>query len=190
MAAFFPLANISLGLGLLFAAVAVVWLALTWRDPRAGLFVAAGPLLGAVAALAFVPLAAQLVRGRARRGIQAGVAVLLAALVAGVTGATLPFVGSRPPLGLGIAGSTRPGAVADALWGQLSAHPALLIEAGILAAAAAALPYVRGRGPWAAAQFGAVLLAATGLIAPHAALLPLVAGAWVTAAALAVERRS
>ena len=37
VAAFFPLANISLGLGLLFAAVAVVWLALTWRDPRAGL---------------------------------------------------------------------------------------------------------------------------------------------------------
>jgi hypothetical protein len=49
---------------------------------------------------------------------------------------------------------------------------------------------VRGRGPWAAAQFGALMLVATGLIAPHAALLPLVAGAWITAAALAVERRS
>ena len=51
---FFPLANISLGLGLLFAGVAVVWLALTWRDPRAGLFVVAGPLLGAIAGLALI----------------------------------------------------------------------------------------------------------------------------------------
>ena len=190
LAAFFPLANISIGLGLLFAGAAVVWLALTWRDPRAGLLVAAGPLLGAVAGLALVPLALQLVRGRARRGLQAGVAVLLAALVAGLSRAALPFEGSRPPLGLGIAGSTRPGAVADALWRQLSAHPTLLAEAGMLALAAALLPYVRGRGPWAAAQFGALLLAATGLAAPHTALLPLVAGAWITAATLAVERRS
>jgi hypothetical protein len=190
LAAFFPLANISLGLGLLFAAVAVVWLALAWKDPRAGLALAAGPLLGAVAGLALIPLALQFVRGRARRGIQAGAAVLLAGLVAGLSGATLPFDGSRPPLGLGIAGSTRPRAVAGAFWHQLSLHPTLLAEAAVLAIAAAALPLVRGRGPWAAAQFGALLLVATGLIAPQTALLPLVAGAWITAAALAVERRS
>ncbi|MGZ4441376.1 MAG: hypothetical protein ACXVZN_13570, partial [Gaiellaceae bacterium] len=190
LAAFFPLANISLGLGLLFAGLGVIWLALTWRDPRAGLFVVAGPLLGAVAGLALLPLALQFVQGRVRRGIQAGAAVLLAVVVAGLSRAPLPFVGSRPPLGLGIDGSTRPRAVAGALWHQLALHPTLIVEAGVLAVAAALLPSIRGRGPWAAAQFGALLLVATGLIAPHAALLPLVAGAWVTAAALAVERRS
>jgi hypothetical protein len=190
LAAFFPLANISLGLGLLFAGIAVVWIGLTWRDPRAGLFVVAGPLLGAVAGLALLPLALQFVRGRIRRGVQAGAAVLLAVVVAGLSKASLPFVGSRPPLGLGIDGSTKPAAVGAALWHQLALHPTLILEACVLAVAAALLPLVRGRGPWAAAQFGAVLLAATGLIAPSAALLPLVAGAWVTAAALAVERRS
>jgi hypothetical protein len=60
----------------------------------------------------------------------------------------------------------------------------------VLAVAAALLPSIRGRGPWAAAQFGALMLVATGIVAPHAALLPLVAAAWVTAAVLAVERRS
>ena len=168
----------------------MVWLALTWRDPRAGLFVVAGPLLGAIAGLALLPLALQFVRGRVRRGIQAGAAVLLAVVVAGLGKAELPFVGSRPPLGLGINGSTKPTAVGAALWHQLALHPALILETGVLAVAAALLPLVRGRGPWAAAQFGALLLAATGLIAPQAALLPLVAGAWVTAAFLAVERRS
>src|SRR5215218_912019 len=53
---FFPLANVSLGLALVYAAVAVVWLALTWRDPRAGLLVAAGPLLAPLGALAAAPL--------------------------------------------------------------------------------------------------------------------------------------
>jgi hypothetical protein len=94
-----------------------------------------------------------------------------------------------PPLGLGIAGSARPAAVAHALWSQLAAHPIVLLEASLLAAAAVALPHVRRRGPWPAAAFGAALLAATALAAPAAAVLPLVAAAWLTAAALALEPR-
>ena len=43
--AFLPLANISLGLALLFAALACGWLALMWRDARAGLLFVVGPLL-------------------------------------------------------------------------------------------------------------------------------------------------
>ena len=147
LAAFFPLANVSLGLALLFAGAGAAWLALTWRDPRAGLLVVAGPLLGAVAGLALIPLTLQLARGRLRRGVQAGVAILLAALVAGFGRAALPFDGSLAPRGLGIAGSRQPGAVADALWRQLAAHPTLLVEAGLLAVAAAVLPSVRGPGP-------------------------------------------
>jgi hypothetical protein len=187
--AFFPLANISLGLALVYAVVAGGWAALTWKDARAGLLLAAGPLLAPLAALALVPLAAQLAHGRARRAATAGAAVLLAAVIAGLRKAPLPFDGSMPPLGLGVAGSTRPAAVAHAVASQLSAHPVLLLEAAILAAAAASLPHVRRRGPWPAAVFGAALLAATALAAPATAVLPLIAAAWVTAVALAFEPR-
>jgi hypothetical protein len=188
--AFFPLANISLGLGILYGLFAAAWAALTWKDARAGLLLAAGPLLAPVAALAFLPLAAQLARGRARRALQAFAAVLLAALIAGLRKVPLPFDGSAPPLGLGVAGSTRPSAVAHAFWSQLAAHPVLLGEAILLAAAAALLPYARNRGPWPAAAFGAALLAGTVLIAPAAAVLPLVAAAWLTAGTLALQAKS
>ncbi|HZQ82850.1 MAG TPA: serine/threonine-protein kinase [Gaiellaceae bacterium] len=188
--AFFPLANISLGLAIVYAILAAAWAALTWRDARAGLLLAAGPLLAPVAGLALVPLAAQAARGNLRRGVQTAAAVLLAALVAGLRRVPLPFDGSAPPLGLGITGSTRPAAVAVALWRQLGDHPTLAIEALVLAAAAVALPYARGRGPWAAAFFGGALLAATALVAPAAAVLPLVAASWLTACALAVPRRT
>jgi hypothetical protein len=188
--AFFPLANISLGLGIVYGALAAGWVALTWKDARAGLLLAAGPLLAPVAALAFLPLAAQVARGRARRAVQAFAAVLLAALIAGLRKVPLPFDGSAPPLGLGVTGSTHPSAVAHALWSQLAAHPVLLAEALVLAAAAALLPYARHRGPWPAAAFGAALLAGTALTAPAAAVLPLIAAAWLTAGTLAFQAKS
>ncbi|HVC88041.1 MAG TPA: serine/threonine-protein kinase [Gaiellaceae bacterium] len=188
--AFFPLANISLGLAIVYAALAAAWTALTWKDARAGLLLATGPLLAPVAALTLLPLAAQFARGRARRAAQAGGAVLLAAVVAGLRRAPLPFDGSAPPLGLGITGSGRPGAVAHALWRTLAAHPVLLGEALVLAAAAALVPQARRRGPWPAAIFGAALLAATAFTAPRAAVLPLVVCCWLTAGALALEPRT
>ncbi|HEX4525214.1 MAG TPA: serine/threonine-protein kinase [Gaiellaceae bacterium] len=188
--AFFPLANISLGLAIVYAALAAAWIALSWRDARAGLLLAIGPLLAPVAALALLPLAAQFARGRVRRAVQAGSAVLLAAVIAGLRRAPLPFDGSAPPLGLGITGSARPTAVAYALWAQLSAHPVLVGEVLVLAAAAALLPQARRRGPWPAVIFGAALLAATALLAPAAAILPLIMASWLTAAALAFEPRT
>ena len=188
--AFFPLANISLGLGILFGLVSAAWVALTWKDARAGLLLAAGPLLAPVAALGFLPLAVQVARGRARRAAQAFAAVLLAALIAGLRRAPLPLDGSASPLGLGVTGSTRPTAVAHALWSQLEAHPVLLGEALVLAAAAVLLPYARNRGPWPAAAFGAALLAGTALTAPAAAVLPLIAAAWLTAGTLALQAKS
>ena len=187
--AFFPLANISLGLALVYAVLAAGWTALTWKDARSGLLLAVGPLLAPLAAIGFVPLAAQLARGRARRAATAAAAVLLAALIAGLRRAPLPFDGSTPPLGLGVAGSNRPAAVAHAFWAQLAAHPVLLAEAAVLAAGAVLLPHLRRRGPWPAVLFGAAFLGATALIAPAAAVLPLVAAAWLTAAALALEPR-
>jgi hypothetical protein len=188
--AFLPLANISLGLGIAYGVVAAGWAALAWKDARAGLLLALGPLLAPVAALGLLPLAAQLATGRVRRAAQAFAAVLLAAVVAGLRKVPLPFDGSTPPLGLGVAGSTRPSAVAHALWSQLALHPVLAGEAVVLAAAAALLPYARNRGPWPAAAFGAALLAGTALTAPTAAVLPLVAAAWLTSGTLALQTKT
>jgi len=184
-----PLANASLGLAILYAGVALAWLAFTWRDARNGLLVAVGPLLAPLSALALVPLVVQLARGRARRAVYTAGAVLLAAVSAGLAGAPLPFDGRPAPLGLGITGSRRPTAVAGALWRQLESHPALIAEAVILGAAAALLPLVRRRGPWAAAGFGAALLAATALAAPVTAFAPLALAAWATAGLLVAEGR-
>jgi len=186
--AFFPLANISVGLAVVYAAVAVVWVALNWRDARTGLLLAAGPLASPLAALTLLPVVAQAAHGRARRALQVAAAVLLAAIVAGIRRVPLPFDGSTPPLGLGLAGSTRPAAVAHTLWNQLVAHPEITAEALVLAAAAAAVPYARGRGPWPAFIFAGALLSLTATIAPEAALLPLIAAAWLTAAVLAFQR--
>jgi hypothetical protein len=182
---FFPLWNISLGLAILFGVLGAAWVALTWRDPRGNLALVAGPLLGPIGALALLPLAAQLSRGPWRRAVQAAAGALLAVLVAGLRGQTLPFDRAAPPLGLGISGSERPTAVAWALGRELWAHPVTLGQVALLAAAAVAIPYVRGRGAWPAAGAGCVLLAAAGLGAPAAPFLPLVAAAWATAVFLA-----
>jgi hypothetical protein len=114
------------------------------------------------------------------------VAVLLAAVVAGLRHARLPFDETVPPLGLGIAGSAHPGAVAHVLASQVLAHPTIIAEALVLALAAAVLPSVRGRGVWPAAAFGAALLTTTALTAPAAAIVPLILAAWLTAGALAL----
>jgi eukaryotic-like serine/threonine-protein kinase len=184
----FPLANLSLGAALVYAAAALAWLALTWRDPRLALFLAVGPLAAPIAALGLLPLAAQAVRGRARRTAQVAAAVLVTGLVAGLNHDGLPFTGESPPLSLGIEGSEKPLAVAFALLEAVRAHPALVLEALALGLAAAAIPLVRGRGLWPIAGFGAGMLASTLLLVPSASALPLVAATWLTCAALAGER--
>jgi eukaryotic-like serine/threonine-protein kinase len=183
-----PLGNISLGLAVLYAIVICGWSWLMWKDARSALLFVAGPLLTPLAALGLVPLVAQLARGPVRRGAQAGAAVLAAAIVAGFGHTRLPFGAGLPPLGLGIADSTRPSAVAHALWSALVARPNLLAGAAVLAAAAVALPSCRRRGAWVAAGFGAALLTATALVAPATAFLPLAVTAWITAGILVLEQ--
>jgi hypothetical protein len=184
-----PLGNISSGLAILYAVAACAWLALSWRAPREGLFLACGPLLAPIAALGLLPLAAQSVRSIPRRALQVGGAVLLAALVAGLRHAPLPFTGAAPPKGLGIAGSQDPFAVAVALGNALTARPWLLLEATALAAAAVALPFARARGLWGIAGLGAGLIAVTLLPAPSVAAVPLVLAAWSTCTVLALKAR-
>ena len=185
-----PLGNISSGLAILYAVLACSWLALSWRAPREGLFLACGPLLAPIAALGLLPLAAQGVRSLPRRALQVGAAVLLAALVAGLRHTPLPFTGAAPPKGLGIAGSQDPFAVALALWRALAARPWLLLESLALATAAVALPFARKRSLWGIAGLGAGLIAITLLPAPAVASVPLVLAAWSTCTVLALKGRS
>jgi len=184
-----PLGNISSGLALFYGAVACAWLALSWRAPRDGLFLAFGPLLAPVLALGLLPLAAQGIRSLPRRALQVVAAVLLAAIVAGLRHAPLPFTGGTPPAGLGIAGSQDPLAVARALWHTLLSHPALLFEAFVLAAAAVAIPLVAGRGLWWIGGLGAALMATALLPEPAVAAVPLVLTTWATCIVLALRER-
>ncbi len=182
-----PLGNVSLGLGLLYAALAAAWLLATWREPRAALLFVLGPLLAPVALLGLVPFATLRVRTGALRALAAGLAVLVAALAAGLRHAALPFTGAAAPLGIGVGGARDPFDVAGSLARAATAHPSLLLEAAALALVAFALPHVRGRGLWASAGLGGAMIVLTVLAVPAAAPLPLVAAAWAIAAFAALR---
>jgi len=182
-----PLGNVASGLAVLYALFALAWLLLWWREPRGALLFVLGPVLAPLAALGLVPLAASSLRTAPRRAVQAAFAVLAAGIVAGVRGASLPFTGAPPFLGIGVAGSTGPLDVAGSLLRAAAAHPAFLVEAAAFGVVALVLPYAAALGRWGAAGLGAALLAATVLAAPSAETLPLVVTAWLTTAALMVR---
>ncbi|MES1248436.1 MAG: serine/threonine-protein kinase [Actinomycetota bacterium] len=176
-----PLGNVSLGLAIAWAVVALAWLVLWWPDPEWGLLFSIGPLLAPVYALGLAPLATAPVRSSVRRAAQAGVAVLAAMLAAGLRHVPLPLVGGKAPLAIGLAGARDPADVAGSVARALGAHPALLVEAAAFAALALALPYARGR--WGAAGLGAAMLVLTVACVPSVQAVPLVLAAWATAAA-------
>jgi hypothetical protein len=182
-----PLGNISLGLALLYSALAAGWLLVTWREPRAALLFVAGPLLAPIAALGLLPLVAARTRTGALRAVVVGIGVLTAALAAGIRHAALPLIGGPAPLGLGIAGARDPLDVAGSLARAAGAHPALLIETCALALVALALPHARARGRWAAAGLGAGMIVLTVAAVPSAAALPLLLAAWSIAAVTALR---
>lgn len=182
-----PLGNYSLGLALVYAAVAAGWLALFAREPHGALLPALAPLLGPLAALGLVPAATLTLRSPLRRAAAAGAVVLGAALAAGLRGGPLPLTGEAPPLGLGIAGSEAPRAVAGALARALLAYPGIAVATVALATAAALLPLARDRGPWAVTGLGAALMAAVLLPAPQVAALPLVLAVWAICLPLVVR---
>lgn len=181
----FPLGNISLGLALMYGAVAAVWFLLHVREPRAGFAFVLGPLLAPIGALGLLPLGLQPVRAWWRRALSAATAVLVAGLVAGLTGAELPFAGGRAA-SLGIDGDRSPLNAASAVRHELAAHPALLLEALVFAAAAALLPLARRKGLWGLAFYGGGTITASVLAAPHASPVAAVLAGWGTCAALAL----
>jgi len=182
-----PLGNISLGLALLYSALAAGWLLVTWREPRAALLFVVGPLLAPVAALGLLPLVAARTRTGALRALGVGIGVLTAALAAGIRHAALPLVGGPAPLGVGVAGARDPFDVAGSLARAAGAHPSLLLETCALALVALALPHARARGRWAAAGLGAGMIVLTVAAVPGAAALPLLLSAWAIAAFTALR---
>jgi eukaryotic-like serine/threonine-protein kinase len=182
-----PLGNISLGFGLAYAAIALAWFALFVRDARAGILFLLGPALAAAQALPLLPVLVLSARGTVRRVALAAGGVLAAITAAGLTQNPLPFTGEAPPTSLGLAETARPDAAMSAVSDFLAAHPALWIEAVVLAAATLAIPFARARGLWGICAWGAGLLAAS-LLAPAGAVaaFPTVVWIWVATAFLAV----
>jgi hypothetical protein len=156
-----PLGNLSAGLAWAYAALALGWLAFSWKHSRAGLFFLAGPVLAPLSLLGLLPVVAQRLRRGFVRALHVFAAVLIAGLVAGLRGSTLPFTGSFAPA-LELDHTRSPFTAANTIWHALSARPVLLFEALVLAAAAAALPHIRRRR---IAPFGIALLA--GILAPN-----------------------
>jgi len=185
----FPLGNLSSGLAYLYSAAALGWLLLHWRRPRWALLVVWGPLLAPILALGLLPLLVQPARGAARRALQAGSAVLAAAVVAGIQGWNLPLTDEGQGSHIDLAGVERPLAAAAALLRALADRPRLLVATVLLAAAAAVLPLARRRGPRGLAVFAAGFLALSALPAPEPAAIPLVAGVWATCIGLALADR-
>jgi len=184
----FPLGNVSAGVALAYAGLAVLWLALMWGDPRRGLLFGCGIVLGPIGLLGLVPFAVMHVQSTIRRAAHALAAVLLAGVVAGIHGSAIPFT-SANAAALGVVGSEHPIAAVDSLWQWVLSTPALGIEALILAATAGALPHVTRRAELSIATFAAVLLAATLLAAPAAGAVPLVLTGWITYLVLTVQSR-
>jgi len=182
-----PLGNLALGAATLYVAAALAFLLLVWREPRSGLLFALGPLLAPIAGLGLMPLATLAVRSPVRRAAQAGAAVLVAGLVAGIRGAPLPFDGAAPPRNLGLAASGDPLDVASALWSALLSRPALAVGMLVLAGVAFLLPIARARGLWAIAALGSAFLAAGLLAVPDVAATPLAIAVWATCVAVAVR---
>ena len=171
----FPLGNVAEAAALVYGAIAVGWLAVTWRDARAGLAFLAGPLLAPFGLIALLPLAVQPARSTWRRALHAAVGVYVAAAVAGLSGHGLPL-GAGSVGDLGVAQSEDPSAVLAALGDVLRAHPQISTTALAFAIVAAVLPRARARGRIGIAALGVLQLGLVLLWAPSVPWAPLVLG--------------
>jgi hypothetical protein len=182
----FPLGNLASGAAYAYGAVALALLVLGWRDARGGLAFATGPLLALLGGLALVPLAVQPTRGPARRAVHAGLAVLAAALVAGLRGARLPLTGMHVG-DLGITATRHPGSVVQALLTTAADNPALVWTGIALAASAVLLPLARKQGRLGIAGLclGQTLFVL--LAAPAVSSMPVVLGGWLLGGLLLVR---
>ena len=182
----FPLGNVAQAAAVVYGVLALAWLAATWRDARAGLLFALGPVLAIPGLLALLPLAVQPARGAWRRALQAGTGVLAAAAVAGLAARPLPPAGATVS-DLGLDETERPTDVLQALGSVLRANPEIATTALALAIVAAVLPRAASRGPWGIAGLGALQLGLVLLWAPSIPALGFVVGTWLLCGAVAVR---
>jgi hypothetical protein len=185
----FALGNIALGLALVYAAVAVLWLVLAWKKPEGGLLFGLGALLATIGLFGLAPLLLQRVSGAVRRAAYTLAALFIAGVVAGIRGTVLPFTGEPAPRSLGVSGEEDPFAVASQVWALVAAHRPIAMVGIALAIAAAALPHCLRRGELWIAAFSAALLAATLVLAPAVSPWPFVATAWTTCGVLLLQWR-
>ena len=173
----FAFGNDARSAALLCAGFGLSWFVLTWREARFGLLFVAGPILGPLGALAVVPLVLQPLRSPFLRGAQAALAVLAAALVAGVAGGTDLAPADSVPETLA------------ALWSGFVAQPLLLASTIVTAVAAVILPYARRRHRFGVAAVGTVLLVGALATGQGAVGILLTAACWSAAALLAAGPR-
>jgi hypothetical protein len=183
----FPLGNHAESAAVLYGALALGWLLICWRDARSGLLFVSGILLAPLGLLSLVPLVVQPARGLLRRGAQAALAVLAAALATGVSRDDLRNGGTSSTLE--IAPHDSVGEVATAVWDVLALHPVVLAGAAVAATSAAILPWARRRSRYGVAAVGAGLVwyavaTGTGVAAVVAVTL-----AWALAAIVAAGTR-
>jgi eukaryotic-like serine/threonine-protein kinase len=181
-----PLGNAAQAAAVVYGVLALGWLAAMWRDARAGLLFAVGPLLAPLGLLALLPLAVQPARGAWRRALHAGAGVVTAAAVAGLTGRPLPLAGAVVG-DLGLDQTERPTDVVQALERVLRANPAIATTALALALVAVLLPRAVARGPWGIAGLGALQIGLVLLWAPSTPALGVVIGTWLLCGALAAR---
>jgi hypothetical protein len=160
-----PLGNVALALAVVYAVVALGWLALHAREPERGLLAPVGLVPGAL------PLVYGGVRSPVVRTVGPAFAVLLCAAARSVH--------ERGGIDLHVAASRAPLTVAGDLAAAIP--PGLAVEAIGLALAALVLPWAATRGRWWIAGWGAATLTLAVLPVPAA---PLVLGAWITVGAL------
>ena len=181
----FPLGNVAQAAAVVYTALALAWLATSWRDARSGLLFMAGPALASVGAIALLPLAVQSAGTRAQRAIHAFAGVLAAVAVAGLGGRPLPLTGATVP-NLGLDGSTRISDVLHALVTLGNHNAALIAVAAVLALTAALLPDARRHGLRSIAVLGLSQIGLVLFLAPTLASLPIVLGTLALCVAVSV----
>jgi len=171
----FPLGNVAQAAAVVYGALALVWLAVSWRAARAGLAFLAGPVLAAFGLIAVLPLAVQPARGIWRRALHGAAGVYATAAIAGLSGRDLPL-GAGHVDDLGVARSEDPATVLAALGTVLRDHAQISTTALAFAITAALLPRARARGSVGIAALGILQLVLVLLWAPSIPWPPMVLG--------------
>ncbi|MGZ4354873.1 MAG: hypothetical protein ACXVZ4_15175 [Gaiellaceae bacterium] len=159
-----------------------------WGEPRRGLLFAAGPLLARLGLVGLLPLVALAIASPLRRAATGAAGVLAAVAVAGIGGGTLPFAHEAAPARLALGETDSPHAAASVVLSTLQAHPVTLVEAAIVALAAAALPFAVRRGYLAIGAYGVAVVVASLVAGAGIAAVPAVCAAALTCLAVATAR--